>query len=801
MPFAMQVSPEAHLFGMTRAGDMIGFHVGAMWLAFLKKLPSEMVGEALPVHHTRTADTVDVGAVVCEAMTTALDRAFSDLNIAIQNGFVRDSWTGGDGTVTKGACVAIKRQNVSNAISLMRRTRSSLGEGGSRKRETRMAHPSAFGLLCPVETPDDDNIGLVKALGSSTRTSTECTVDWIDTLSYETSDTWRLVVNGNRKGFADPDSFFLAFRIARLKAAAEAQTQHGRFSILCVTAWANSGTKDIRVWSDSGRLVRPLLLAGYQYLAATPLDQLLVDGCAEYVDSGAFDDQAFVIDVGEFAQDRPTFAEFHPAMHLGLMAARIPFANYNQVSELSRGPADRQHLTAVFCPPQANRNNFFASSQGKQSLGVPHPGWLKRPTKSALALLAPQRPIVSSAAGDAFREHSLPEGVNVMMAIMFHRGNNQEDALVVNKNSIAFKMFHSLRQDGYSVSQCAPQEEPLPGAPPAHRSRTQADGTVPLFTSVPSGGVMAYDISGPVKNSLRSAATVESVVIAEASAIDRPHQAFMRTYQYREPMCGDKFSSRHGQKGVVGMVVPATELPYAEDGLQPDFLINAQAFPSRMSVGHLMEMIAGLEGIRLGKCVDGTPFASKTLEEIEQSLMQTNVSDRMVSVLPGGGTVMFDPQTGLALPEPVFIAPCLYMRLHHNVMDKCMAQSSATGGLDARTGQPIRGAARHGSLRIGEMEVDALIAWGVATSLWEKLLNQSDGSLATFCKRCGLPALEIGPQTGGRAGVKKCPACAHEARAAGRTYAAEVAQVYMGRSSVLVIYSLLAMGIALRLRF
>ena len=249
------------------------------------------------------------------------------------------------------------------------------------------------------------------------------------------------------------------------------------------------------------------------------------------------------------------------------------------------------------------------------------------------------------------------------------------------------------------------------------------------------------------------------------------------------------------------MMVPACELPYAEDGLQPDFLINAQAFPSRMSVGHLMEMIAGLEGVRLGKCVDGTPFASKTLEEIERSLAESNGNGRMISVLPGGGTVMFDPHTGLPLPQPVFIAPCLYMRLHHNVVDKCMAQSSATGGLDARTGQPIRGAARNGSLRIGEMEVDAFIAWGVAATLYEKLLNQSDGSVAPFCKRCGLPALEIAPQTGGRAGIKKCPACAHEAASKGAAYAPDVAQVYMGRSSLLVIYSLLAMGIALRLKW
>lgn len=380
---------------------------------------------------------------------------------------------------------------------------------------------------------------------------------------------------------------------------------------------------------------------------------------------------------------------------------------------------------------------------------------------------------------------------------MLYRGNNQEDALVINKNTIAYKMFASLQFDGYSVAHSMP-----PDLDSQRKSKSQIDGTLPLLSVVAPGGVMANDASGPVRNGLRSQATVDSVVISEAAAIDQKHQAFVRTYQFRDPVCGDKFSSRHGQKGVIGMVVPAIELPYAEDGLQPDFLINAQAFPSRMSIGHLMEMMAGLEGIRLGKCLDGTPFDSRTLGEIQASLYSTNAHPRMMSVLPGGGTVMFDPQTGLPLPEPVFVAPCLYMRLHHNVMDKCMAQSSATGGLDAKTAQPLRGAARNGSLRVGEMEVDAFVAWGVAVGLLEKMLNQSDGSIAVFCKKCGLPALEVASQPGGgRGSTKRCPACAHEAMRSAQTYSPDVALVYMGRSSLFVVYSLLAMGIALRFRF
>jgi DNA-directed RNA polymerase beta subunit len=127
-----------------------------------------------------------------------------------------------------------------------------------------MAHPSAFGLICPVETPDDDNIGLVKALASSARTSSPCAADWIPA-PKPTDKAWRLVINGVRKGPVDVSSLFDEFRKARLAAATSAETDEARFAIMCVTAWAHSATKEIRVWSDAGRLVRPLLLGGKTY--------------------------------------------------------------------------------------------------------------------------------------------------------------------------------------------------------------------------------------------------------------------------------------------------------------------------------------------------------------------------------------------------------------------------------------------------------------------------------------------------------------------------------------------------------
>lgn len=176
--------------------------------------------------------------------------------------------------------------------------------------------------------------------------------------------------------------------------------------------------------------------------------------------------------------------------------------------------------------------------------------------------------------------------------------------------------------------------------------------------------------------------------------------------QYREPRVGDKLCSRHGQKGVIGRAAHPWELPFeCGTGLQPDLIINPNAFPSRMTVGHLMEMIGCQLALTQGALVDGTPFDAMTLGQLRAAL-------EAGGQLPGGGRRMVDPRTCAPLPGSYALMPCYYLRMKHQVQDKLMAQSSATGGLDPRTHQPLQGAQRNGALRVGEMEQDAFIAWG-----------------------------------------------------------------------------------------
>lgn len=322
-----------------------------------------------------------------------------------------------------------------------------------------------------------------------------------------------------------------------------------------------------------------------------------------------------------------------------------------------------------------------------------------------------------------------------------------------------------------------------------------ADGCRPVLSVTPSNHTLAWEEhSNSAKNSLRTAARVESVVMTDAPFINMRHRAVVRTAQTRQPEVGDKFCSRHGQKGVLGLLVPATDLPFTADGTTLDFLINPHAFPSRMSIGHLMEDIAGKVAIMTGQPVDGTPFDAPTLVQLRQLLESGGAH-------PSAGVVLFDPLTGLPLPGRHMVVPQYYMRLTHNVQDKTLAQSVTGGALDPRSGQPMRGYTRNGSLRTGEMEKDAYIAWGACAALHERFLTLSDGTVAAFCRDCGLPALEAAMGDNSRGVKRRCNRCAVRAARAGLPYLPRIATAYVGRSTICIWIMLSAMGIALRARF
>lgn len=281
-------------------------------------------------------------------------------------------------------------------------------------------------------------------------------------------------------------------------------------------------------------------------------------------------------------------------------------------------------------------------------------------------LLYAQRPLVTPC-------HEATEGCNVILAVNC-MGYNQEDALVASKGALERGLFRSIQWNAYSAN-----VDEVPHLAVGQQVAAGAQIMPATFTA-------------------KRGAPLTTIVEASES----PGMCRVTTAALRMPVRGDKLANRHGQKGVIGAVVPDEDMPFTAEGIRPDLVINAHAFPSRMTVGQIMEMA----GAKLGGA-DGSPFGSLTVAELHHKG-------------GSGRETMYDGTTGLPLPEKIFIAPCWYQRLQHLAEDKCYARG-ASGLTDRITNQPTAGRKNEGGMRLGEMERDVLAGSGATQVLRERM--------------------------------------------------------------------------------
>ncbi|KAI3993995.1 hypothetical protein MKX01_003008 [Papaver californicum] len=391
----------------------------------------------------------------------------------------------------------------------------------------------------------------------------------------------------------------------------------------------------------------------------------------------------------------------------------------------------------------------------KQTMGFSSQTIRFRADQKLYHLQTPQNPIVRTESYSKYHVEQFPNGTNAIVAVLAYTGYDMEDAMILNKSSVERGMFHGQI---YQVETVDLEEDGKEKEGSKVFGRSKLDGKVHLtidLDGLPHVGQMLKpnDPYCSIRNTTTDnfkvkrlkgteSVYVDYVAIDVKGAKKDPQKVNIRFRRPRNPIIGDKFSSRHGQKGVCSQLWPDIDMPFSSvTGVRPDLIINPHAFPSRMTIGMLLESIAAKGGSLNGRFVDATPFASSTKVKDGKSEKSSSLIDELGSQLVSKGfqyhglEVMYSGFLGIEMACEIFIGPVYYQRLRHMVSDKFQVRS--TGTVDQITRQPIKGRKRGGGIRFGEMERDSMLAHGAAYLLHDRLHTCSDHHIADVCSLCG----------------------------------------------------------------
>jgi len=714
-------------------GTMIALLFRQLMRQFVKNLRRYMY---ITIENRRYLNLAD--AVNNRKISAALRFAFRTGNWSIQR-----SSSGNHVGVTQ----VIQRMSHTALQSQIRRVNTPICREG-KATHIRQARVSHWGILCPSETPEGSGCGLVKNLSilAHVRIGTQATLV-VDVLIkhlriqpfHEVGDPCGkplVLVNGDIVGVCtDPAALVVAARRARRR-------QNLPFDTSVVTLANGAG---VLLHSDAGCCLRPLFIAESlpslpQLLATHAQDptvelwSLLVQhGIIEYVDKDEERELHVAVTLAEFqaaAAGTYTHLEIHPASILGHCAIQIPYPDRNQAPR-----------------------NFYQSAMGKQSIAHASLAYDNRMDAQMHVPYYTQRPLVET----GFEKGDFGTGINAVVAIMMYGGHNQEDSLIVNRAFVDRGGFRSTYYTVYSAeersmgadTECfenpARSASTCVGLKQADYSKLDALGTVSVGVPVKDGTAIIGKTMSTPKFYAGKGVTVKrdrSVVLqTEEDSECRVDRVMLTTNREgmtsqrvrirttRIPMVGDKFSSRHGQKGTVGILLPPEDMPFSpQSGITPDIIVNPCAIPSRMTIAHLVECVASKTGALLGHFADGLAFRKVSVDSICDALHSAGYQRH-------GNEMLVNGMTGEPLEALIFMGPTFYQKLKHMSSDK--VHSRTTGPRTIMTRQPVEGRARKGGLRVGEMERDVFVTYGASKVIMERMLYASDAFQMPMCKKCG----------------------------------------------------------------
>ena len=688
-----------------------------------------------------------------------------------------------------GVSQVLGRLNYVSSLSHLRRISTPIEKTAGKLIAPRKLHNTQWGFICPNETPEGHSVGVVKNLASTaciTQASNRNVVtDFIQDMPEFLPSRGlalerlfvgaRIFINGKWSGRFPPESALAC--IKRLRKAKRSGFIQRHIAIV----WKPT-VKELWLSTEAGRLVRPLYYApALLDIAKRPAEEKAkmiaeINACKtwdellrwetpeghhllEYLDAGETEQAMIAMDPEELIQkpeeEAATYshAEIHPCVILGSLASTIPFPDHNQ-----------------------SPRNAYQCAMGKQAMGVFAHNYKERFDALAHMLMYPNLPLVSPKMGKYYGAYSMPSGRNIVVAIMTYGGYNQEDSIMINKGSIDRGLFQSVffrtYKDEEKKNQSSGEEERF-GRPDPEMTRQLRngnygklgeDGFVPENTFVNSDDILVGKVV-PLRVPTGMVLPAGAKRFRDVSRTPRNNESGfvdkifknrngegysfvkIRMRELRTPEIGDKFSSRHGQKGTVGMLLEPEDMPQTASGIIPDIIINPHCIPSRMTIAQLMETLLGKIGCHAGCLGDGTPFnKNMTLDGLAKVLRDD------MGLEPYGNEVMYNGLTGRQMETKIFMGPCFYQRLRHCAADKL--HSRACGPLVMLTRQPAEGRAREGGLRFGEMERDCVAAHGIMEFTKERFMECSDGFKCYTCRKCGLIAT-----ANAEANIWLCKAC------------------------------------------